>query len=208
MTPLPWIGSTMKAATWRDDSACSSAARSLNGICVQSRQQRLEAVAEIRVAVQRQRAVGQAVKRVVAVHDAGAAGRAARELDRGLDGLGAGIGKEHLVEIRHVGQQPLGQHAGKRRHVQLHEIGQIAVEHAFQRVAQRRMVAPDRKHAKAAQQIEIAVAVAVEQILTVPRLKADVVADGLQHPDHLLVQMARMHGTSLRLPLYKQPGNV
>ena len=34
LTPLPWIGSTMKAATWRDDSACSSAARSLKGICV------------------------------------------------------------------------------------------------------------------------------------------------------------------------------
>ena len=32
LTPLPWIGSTMKAATWRDDSACSSAARSLKGI--------------------------------------------------------------------------------------------------------------------------------------------------------------------------------
>ena len=27
LTPLPWIGSTMKAATWRDDSACSSAVR-------------------------------------------------------------------------------------------------------------------------------------------------------------------------------------
>ena len=35
LTPLPWIGSTMKAATWRDDSACSSAARSLKGIAVQ-----------------------------------------------------------------------------------------------------------------------------------------------------------------------------
>jgi len=35
LTPLPWIGSTIKAATWRDDSACSSAARSLNGIDVQ-----------------------------------------------------------------------------------------------------------------------------------------------------------------------------
>ena len=34
LTPLPWIGSTMKAAIWRDDSACSSAARSLKGIGV------------------------------------------------------------------------------------------------------------------------------------------------------------------------------
>jgi hypothetical protein len=35
LMPLPWIGSTMKAATWRDDSACSSAARSLKGVDVQ-----------------------------------------------------------------------------------------------------------------------------------------------------------------------------
>ena len=35
LTPLPWIGSTMKAATSRDDSALSSGARSLKGIDVQ-----------------------------------------------------------------------------------------------------------------------------------------------------------------------------
>ena len=34
------------------------------------------------------------------------------------------------------------------------------------------------------------------------------VADGLQHTDELLVQVARMQGTSLRLTLYKQPGYV
>jgi hypothetical protein len=39
-------------------------------------------------------------------------------------------------------------------------------------------------------------------------LKAHIVADGLQHTDELLVQMARMHGTSLRLPVTKQLGNV
>jgi len=44
--------------------------------------------------------------------------------------------------------------------------------------------------------------------LTLTLLKAHIVADGLQHTDELLVQVARMHGTSLRLPLYKQPGNI
>ena len=39
-------------------------------------------------------------------------------------------------------------------------------------------------------------------------LKADIVADGLEHTDELLVQMARMHGTALRLPLHKYLGNV
>ena len=52
-------------------------------------QQRLEAVAEDVVAVERQRAVGDAVIAVIAEHDAGAAGRHAAELDRGFDRFGA-----------------------------------------------------------------------------------------------------------------------
>jgi hypothetical protein len=44
--------------------------------------------------------------------------------------------------------------------------------------------------------------------LTLTLLKAHIVADGLQHPDELFVQVPRMQGTALRLPLYKQPGNV
>ena len=67
-------------------------------------QQRLEAVAEHGVAVERQRAVGQAVIGVVAEHQARPSGRGARELDRGLHGLGAGVGEEHLVEIGDVRQ--------------------------------------------------------------------------------------------------------
>ena len=148
------------------------------------------------------------MERVRAVDDAGPAGRAAGELDRRFDRFGAGIGEEHLVQIGHVFEQPLGQHAGQRRDVELHEIGQVAVEHALQRVAQRRMVAADREHAKAAQQVEIARAVAIEQILALALLKADVVADGLEHAYQLLVQVARMHGTALRLPVHKHLGNV
>ena len=116
-----------------------------------SRQQRLEAGAEVRIVHQRQRAVGQAVKGVGAGDDARAAGRAARELDRGLDGLGAGIGKEHLVQIWHMFQQAFRQHAGERGHIKLNQIGKIAVEHAFQRLTQRRMIAANRKNAKSAQ---------------------------------------------------------
>ena len=116
-----------------------------------ARQQRLETAAEIRIVGQRQRAIGQAVERVTAVHDARPAGGAARELDRGLDAFRAGIGKKHLVEIGNVFEQALGQHAGQRRDVELHEIGQIGVEHALQGLAQRRMIAANRKNAKSAQ---------------------------------------------------------
>ena len=116
-----------------------------------SRQQRLEAGAEIRIVHQRQRAIGQAVKRMGTGDDAGTAGRAARELDRGLDGFGAGIGKEHLVQIWDMFQQAFRQHTGERGDVKLHQIGKIAVEDAFQRLTQRRMIAANRKNAKSAQ---------------------------------------------------------
>ncbi len=69
---------------------------------------------------------------VAAIDDAWTAGRAARELDRRLHRLGAGVGKKHLVQIGNQLQQPLGEHAGKRRDVELHQIRQIAVKHALQ----------------------------------------------------------------------------
>ena len=125
---------------------------------------------------------------VGAIDDAGPAGRAARELDRGLDRFGARIGEEHLVQIWDMFEQAFGQNAGERRDVELHEIGQVGVEHALQRLAQRRMIAADREHAKSAQQVEIARALAIEEILALPLLESDIVADGLQHADELLVQ--------------------
>ncbi len=91
------------------------------------------------------------MKGVGAGDDAGPAGRAAGELDRGLDGLSPGIGEKHLVQIWHMFEQAFRQHAGQRRDVQLHQIGQIAVEDAFQGLAQRRMIAANRKNAKSAQ---------------------------------------------------------
>ena len=118
------------------------------------------------------------------------------------------LAKNTLSRYGTCSQQPLRQNAGERRDVHLHEIGQFGVEHALQRLAQRRMIAADREHAKAAQQVEIACPVAIVEILALPFLEADIVADGLKHADHLLVQVARVHGTALRLPLRKHLGNV
>ena len=55
--------------------------------------------------------------------NAGATGRTAGELDCGLDGLGAGIGEEHLVQIWHMFQQAFRQHAGERGHIKLNRLG-------------------------------------------------------------------------------------
>lgn len=207
MTPLPWIGSTTKAATSREASAFERGQivernRGATG------QQRLEAGAEVRIAGQRERAISQAVIAVGAVDDTGTAGGTARELDRGLDAFGPGIGEERLVEIGDVFQQPLGQHACKHRDVELDQIGQISIEHALERLAHDRMIAPDRKHAKAGQQVEIACPLAIVEVLSLPLLEADIVADGLENPDELLVQVPIMQGAALGLTVREQLGHV
>ncbi len=58
-------------------------------------QQRPEALAEVVVAVERERAEREPVEGVLGVEDPRAAGGRARDLDRGLDRLGAAVGGHH-----------------------------------------------------------------------------------------------------------------
>src|SRR5260370_41806876 len=70
------------------------------------------------------------------------------------------------------------------------------------------MIAADREHAPPAQQVEVAFAVLVEQVLTASGTEADVEADGLEHAHHLPVEMARMQRGALRFPLGEQRRGV
>ncbi len=67
------------------------------------------------------------MERVGTGYDAGPAGRATRELDRGFDGFCARIGEENLVQVWHMFEQTFRQHTGQRGNIQLNQIGQIAV---------------------------------------------------------------------------------
>jgi hypothetical protein len=116
-----------------------------------ARKQRLETATEVRIVRQRQRAVSETVVGVRAIDNAGPSGRATGELDGGLDAFRAGIGEKHLVQIRDIFEQPLSQHAGERRNIELDEIWQIAIENALERLTQGRMVPANRKNAKTAQ---------------------------------------------------------
>ena len=122
------------------------------------------------------------MERMGAVHDAGPAGGAAGEFDRGFDTFRAGIRKKDLVQIRHVFQQPLGQHAGQRRNVELHQVGQVAIEHALQRLRSAGWFRPIAKTPNPLSRVEIAGAVAIEQVLALTLLKADIIADRLEDP--------------------------
>ena len=75
------------------------------------------------------------MKGMLAVNDPRLAGRGARKFQRCFDRLRSGIGEEHLLEIRRVAQQALGQYTGQRGNVHLHEIGKFGVEHLLESVA-------------------------------------------------------------------------
>ena len=77
-------------------------------------QQRAEAVTELIVAVDRQRAEREAVEAALAVQDAGAAGGRTGELERRLDRLGAGAGEHRRVERAPVRSAPGARPAGPR----------------------------------------------------------------------------------------------
>src|SRR5712675_486973 len=124
---------------------------------------------------------------VGAMHDARPAGRAACELDRRFDAFRAGIREKDLVQIGYEFQQAFGQHARERRNIELHKVGQVAIENALQRLAQGRMIPANRKNAKTTQQVKIARAIAIEQVLALPLLKADIVTNCLKDSYKLLI---------------------
>ena len=70
------------------------------------------------------------------------------------------------------------------------------------------MIAAEREHAEAAQQIEIALALAVVEVLPLPLAKSDIIADGPQHADHLLIETARMQAKALGFVGFEQGRNV
>ena len=124
---------------------------------------------------------------VLAIDDPRAAGGRASELDRRLDRFRSRIQEQCFVEIRHMRQQPLGENARERRYIHLNEIGKFAIENALQRLAQRRVITTNGEDAKAAQQVEIASALSIVEILPLAATKPDIVADRLEDPNHLLV---------------------
>ncbi len=99
--------------------------------------------------------------------------------------------------------QALGQNAGQRRQIELHEIGKIAVQNALEGVLDSRMIAAKREDTEAAQEIEVTITVTVEEILSLPALKTDIVANGLEDPDELFIEVSRMQSVPLELTIRK-----
>ena len=137
---------------------------------------------------------------MLAEQDALPAGGGAAELHRRFDRLGAGIAEEQLFHAGEARQQALGEQAAQQRDVHLHQVRQLGCQGLLQGADHRRMVAPDREDAEAAQQVEIAIALLVVEIGAEAPGVVAVEADGAQHADHLRIQIAVVELVFLRRP--------
>ena len=70
------------------------------------------------------------------------------------------------------------------------------------------MIAPDREHAIAAQQIEIPLTLAIVEVLSLSLAKADIVSDGPQHAHHLLIETTGMEVKALGFVRVEQGRNI
>src|SRR5437588_254487 len=83
----------------------------------------------------------------------------------------------------------------------LNGIGKLCVEHLLECIAQRGMIAPEREHPPAAEQVEILAALRIIKVLPTCTLILAVESDGPQQAHHLLVQVTRMQRVALSLAL-------
>src|ERR1700730_13100413 len=70
------------------------------------------------------------------------------------------------------------------------------------------MIAADSKNSPSAEEVKIAVAGAIEQILALASTQADVEAERLHHPHHHFVQMLGVQAIALRFPLGQHGADV
>ncbi len=128
-------------------------------------EQRTEALAETLVAHDGKRAVREAVEGFVDRDESAAPGRCAGEFDRAFERFRAGVAEEDCVEMRRrFFQQRLGEQPAEDRAIHLHHVWQIHVEHVADGVLHGGMVAADVEDAVAAEEVEVVVAVAVEEV--------------------------------------------
>ena len=117
----------------------------------------------------------------------------AGELDGRLDGLGAGVAEEDPVDVvGTVGDQLLGQQAGQERAIHLDHVREIEFDGLMECGLQRRMTSPEGVHAETRKEVEIPLALGVEEVGPLPPDVEAIESDRLEHPRQLVVQVLLM----------------
>ena len=171
--------------------------------------ERIEAVAEMMIAVQRQRAVCQTVKSVITVEDPWTPRGAVRVLDRGLDAFGSGAREVDRVEARRdLLLQLLREQSGEQRRIHLDEGRRLGLHELAESLTHHRMIASDVEDAVAGEHVQVALAGAVEEVRALRAHVDPVEPDRLEDPGELRVDMIRVELEVLPLTLTDQVYDV
>ena len=118
-------------------------------------------------------------------------GRRPRDLDRRLNRLGARVGGHHRGDACwRPREQRLREHAAQERHPQLRQVAGAPRHHLLYGGDRLGMVAPDREDPVAAEQIQVAPALGVDQVGPLASLPHPVEAQRSQDPPHLRIAEA------------------
>ncbi len=105
---------------------------------------------------------------VIGVQEARPAGGGAGDLHRRLDRLRTRVRRHHRGDAaRSAGEQLLGQDTAQERHPELRQVGGSRGQQLVDGRDHVRVIASEREHAVARDQVEVALAVGVDQVRAV-----------------------------------------
>ncbi len=123
--------------------------------------------------------------------DARPPGGGASDLDRGLDGLGAAVGGHHRGDAGGCArEQLLGEHAAEQRDAELREVAGARRHHVLHGGDHFWVIAAEREDAVAAEEVEIALTVAVDEVRALATDPCLLETERPQDAAHLRVQIA------------------
>jgi hypothetical protein len=158
----------------------------------ESGEQRPESLGELRIAVGGERPERQAMEAVIGRDHPRATRRGAAELDRGLHRLRPGGRELNPADASaRPADELVREDRRQGRDAELRRAGQIQLQRLGEHSTNPGVVAPDVEHAEAAEHVEEAGAVGVDQVRTLRARPAAVEADRLENADELRVDRAR-----------------
>ena len=128
---------------------------------------------------------------MLGVEDARAARGGPRKLDRALDGLGAGVRRDHRHDpLRCTLDERLREGAGEGGDAELGEVRAVRIQQRVELGDHVRVVAAHGEGAVTAEQVEVAVALRVDQVRALAADPLAVEAQGAHDPPELRVEVA------------------
>ena len=116
--------------------------------------------------------------------------------------------KTRLISSRTAGHQLLGQDPGQEGAVHLHHVRQVEIDGLVQCRLERRMASTEGVDAESGEEVEIPLALGVEEVAALAPDVEAIEPDRLEHPAQLVIQVLLMERVVLPVPLPEQFANI